>query len=149
MRIRKYCTHCKDFKVFDNDICETCINGFVFTDIYEIPNDILLKQQSRFLKQRSNKIRSEFGTYNMFFGGFNFLSSNIPSKNPKNEILEGDAGVLYIEKEMDNEKYKEYFEIKEELDLYKDIKRNDKCLCGSNKKYKKCHFEFHDKLKNR
>jgi len=53
-------------------------------------------------------------------------------------LIESDAG-LKREEEIIKQKQEEIVkEMKEELDKFKNVGRNEICLCGSNKKYKKC-----------
>ena len=63
-----------------------------------------------------------------------------PGSNPI--IVESDAGQEAINKIIEEERIKEKERInnlKEEYNIfYKHLSRNDKCACGSGKKYKNC-----------
>lgn len=141
---RIWCKSCKDFKLHnshnDNYICKDCSNTYSSVLLSEIPNEKLEEQRKRYSKRKSEKL-------------FSFLD-DVYTSNPleslfderfDTEIIESDAGQKKIDdhkrKEIKGKKeklIKEREESEKEYEKYKYLNRNDICICGSGKKYKKC-----------
>jgi len=69
--------------------------------------------------------------------GFYATMGSIPSVERDLEIIESDGGYKAIE-ENRNKVLEEARVKREKAVAYKNLGRNDVCLCGSGKKYKKC-----------
>jgi|ERR1035437_742138 hypothetical protein len=142
---RWWCKKCKEWTLFNSfsSKCNECDSPAEDYMLSEIPREKILEQRERYSKKQREYFK------------------NLPSKllTPSNpfldlfkedwevgiEVIEDDAG----QKDLDNLKQKETMkQIEEEraeraklreLSLqYKGLSRNDICLCGSGKKYKKC-----------
>jgi hypothetical protein len=149
---RQWCRTCQDYtihntkKLFDKEwFCESCDTEYIKTDISEIPEEKLLEQRKRW----SEKNKRDFGNiYTSMILGTDLTSIfNSPLYNTgfETEIKEDDAGQNKINEELRREKELEYekqYRIRhEQLELkkkYKNLGRNDKCICGSDLKYKNC-----------
>lgn len=135
IKYRLFCKSCNDFTLFDtkdklsdDKYCDTCHNMHEPVSINSIPNEKIKKQQIR---------------YKNIIGGMylDLLSNNIGQHAQR--IIETDAGLNKEVKLKEIQRINEQEKIKEELEKYKHISRNDICLCGSNKKYKKCCLNKH------
>ncbi len=144
---RTWCKRCLDFKVhkwikidFSNAlICETCgseDNGY---SISEVPEDKLILQRERYKLQKGKKLLGILGIYKD-------ATNNIFNEIPVPNIIECDAGQKQIDKR--NSKLREDHKSKlYELQIdfnenYSKLNRNDKCSCGSGKKFKQCHLIY-------
>lgn len=136
---RTYCKTCKDFTIHTADyICETCNTEFTSYFPSEVDNNLIEQQRKRYNKQRQEEVLGLYGAF-MQGRGIEAIVSE-----PKQKVIECDAG----QKEINNRKKEQREEAKrkaqEILDNYntnyKHLNRNDKCTCGSNKKYKQCHI---------
>ena len=130
--IRFWCSQCQDFTLH-LDTCTICGTQTETYKISEIPKEKLFKQQNRYLKQKQNSVRSL--VVESFFNTVNDeVGSNI-------QITECDAGMEKILEKRNAEYNKKENELEEERKKYSKQRRNDKCLCGSGKKYKNCHLK--------
>jgi hypothetical protein len=143
---RQWCKTCQDYKtyqpktLFEKEwLCDVCETPYTKTDISEIPQEKIEEQRKRW----TEKNKRDFGNiYTSMLLGFGLDAITSMSST---EIKEADAG----QREIDDE-YRKQLEItrqkqleirKEKLELkekYKNLGRNDICICGSGKKYKKC-----------
>jgi hypothetical protein len=135
---RIWCKSCNEFTLhgtgFEDKIttCNTCKTEYTEVYLRDIPKDKLLAQRERY------KARNDF------FDTFLSMAQQ-PSSLYKQEydtkIIESDAGLKSIREER-SKRYEEQIKLKklqEEEELkYKNVGRNDDCLCKSGKKYKKC-----------
>ena len=146
-KYRTYCKTCKDFTVHNSDyICETCETKFTSYFPNEISSDLVEQQRKRYTKQ---KLDDTLGLYGAFMQG-NGIQAMLDIEKVK--IVECDAG----QKEIDNKRKEQRKTVKrkgqEILDdyntNYKHLNRNDKCTCGSNKKFKQCHLLYFRKYLN-
>lgn len=160
---RKYCKNCNDYTIHDIvfvdefkhelyskvkfnedekhvDICD-CGYQYQPTQLSEIEDEKIKKQRSRYKRQSQEQFAKAYGMY------INFTLTTTPSlgletKNTS-KIIEDDAG-LKEEREQEMRKEEEIKRNKEVvLEKYKNVGRNDKCLCGSGLKYKNCCLKVH------
>lgn len=155
-KYRHWCQKCNDWKIFDEEntfkedkklTCSECGTEHQKTLLSDIPEDKLLEQRLRYKAQQKkdlNDIYSEF-----LMGGYNRnplaeLFMETPSSF-NTRIVEADAGQKYIDEEkrrIEAEERMKRYEERQKLLIwkaqYKNVNRNDVCICGSGKKYKKC-----------
>ena len=145
---RTWCKRCLDFtlhlwtKIDDSKtlICKDCKqeeNGYSFN---EVPEEKLLEQRERYKKSKFSQLEK---ITNMYLNSNSSLFNDM-MKEPGNDIkiIECDAGQKYI----DNKRHEAYEKAKQERNEmindynqnYSKLNRNDKCSCGSNKKFKVC-----------
>lgn len=153
---RHWCTKCNEWTIFEEKggfredkviTCKTCGLEHQKVKLSEIPEEKLKEQRDRWkLQQRrdTNDIYLKFVT-----GGFNRnplmdMLTETPTEFEE-RIVEADAGQKSIDEAKREreakERQKKYEERQKKLEWkrqYKGLGRNDKCICGSGKKYKKC-----------
>lgn len=138
---RTYCKTCKDFTIHTADlICQTCSTESTSYFPSEVDSNLIEQQRNRYNNQ---KLQNLGGLYGAFLGGYG-IHALMELDNLSERIIECDAG----QKEIDNRKKEQREEAKrkgqEILDdyntNYKHLNRNDKCTCGSGKKFKQCHL---------
>lgn len=142
---RTYCKTCKDFTLHKTSICEECETEFTPYYLHEVDEGKVMKQRQRYKESQRRKFNDMFQWVN----GYGLQNIMEESFNPfiQKNIIECDAG----QKEIDENKKKERERLREikkqELveynEIYKPIGRNDKCPCGSDKKYKQCHLKYY------
>lgn len=153
---RKWCKKCNAFELhstkwnegsnstFQCVVCDTEYSNILLKDI---PEDKLIEQRKRY---SDAKRLTDEKYLNMFLqGGYGGLGGNpledLFREDIEPEIRESDAG----QKHIDDEKRKEQEAVRairreqraKDLELvakYTKLGRNDICICGSGKKYKKC-----------
>lgn len=140
---RTYCKTCDNFTIHSSEyICETCNTEFTSYFPSEVKEELILEQRERYRRQRTNKTSSLYQKFLLGTGIQGIME--LEDKFSQTAIIECDAG----QKEID-EKKKQLIEqekqriqlIKEEYETnYKQLGRNDKCSCGSGKKFKRCHL---------
>jgi len=147
---RTWCSTCKDWELFERpwlnkDLeddekemsCEKCGTKLDrTTKIGDIPVEKLREQRVRYKAYK----KEEFARmYSMFAA----MASN-PNRNMfsetigETEIVENDAGQKHIDEEGARLRKEQIDKNKEEYSKYRHVGRNEKCPCGSEKKYKKC-----------
>ena len=146
---RTYCKTCKDFTIHTADyVCETCNTEFTSYFPSEVDSNLIEQQRQRFNAQENRKMGGLYIAFAMGFG----LEAMVNTNWKPAEIIECDAG----QKEIDNRKKEQREEVKRKVQEiqndydtnYKHLNRNDKCTCGSGKKFKQCHLiEFRKYLK--
>jgi len=121
----------------DKDNVLICKCGTQYTDIklVDIDKDKRYIQQQRFKKQRSENFRQITNIFGLI--GMNQYGL-FDTPNVGIQVVESDAGLEAIEAYERSEKRRIKDEEKAEVLRYKSVGRNDKCLCGSDLKYKKC-----------
>lgn len=142
---RTWCKNCQNFTIQkwqeNNDlVCENCSTVYTSYKPSEIPEDKLLAQRRRYIEQKRKKFHNLYGTYLNPLTSIFDTSREIGYQN----IEECDAG----QKAIDDKKIQLKAEVKKETEMiilnyqenYSKLNRNDKCSCGSNKKYKQCHL---------
>lgn len=145
---RVWCKYCKEFtlhlKPFGKSklSCNNCKLEYQEMRLGDIPSEKIIEQRARYIKSESEFASTLFGSYLNI--GVNVLDAMM-SETSDTEIIESDAG----QKEIDEISRKEREEVqrnrqenrikeKEQLEKFRNLRRNDKCLCGSKKKFKKC-----------
>ena len=143
---RLWCRTCSNWTLHDWWLkddgykCKDCETVHKPILLKEIPTEKILEQRKRY-KEKEKESMGSMGMY---------LLGPTPS-NPfsedwsKPEIIESDAGQKNIdkikaeeqEKKAEKRRLERQKQHKEAL-KYKNLGRNDICLCGSGKKYKKC-----------
>jgi len=149
---RIWCKTCNEFTLHffnknnENDesgyFCKDCKTKYSDILLKEIPNNKILEQRERYEKSKKEDFNNMLNGY--LNPNFSFLKEmkNMFSEPGSNiEIVESDAGQKLIDEkilEKRKEELKKYNEEREEAKKYKHLGRNEKCLCGSNLKYKNC-----------
>lgn len=125
MRFRTYCNKCKTFTIFDvNQICEKCKEKYTDVTVSKIPKKEVDRHEIRLKNARLEKV-NEVLCKVIGYGDFRIIECEFPKPAPPPS--------------------KEVQKIKPYLEL----SRNDKCACGSEKKYKNCCMKSVTKIKNR
>ncbi len=145
---RTWCKSCDDFtphRTFanDNSKCNRCDTVWSDITLDQIPHEKVLQQRERYMQKRGNPIQSLLRSFSEPTI-LDQLTGRAPAW-PDAEIDEYDAGMQDI-LDARNKKYadeiekrrKEKEELQKEYKLYVNLGRNDKCACGSGKKYKHC-----------
>lgn len=142
-RHRTYCKTCEEFTIHSGELfCESCDTRFTSYFPNEVDSILIDQQRKRYSKQRADDV---LGLYGKFIQG-NGVQAIIDSSDEyeRGKIIECDAGQKQIDDE--NKKQKEEFKRKGQEILddynnnYKHLNRNEKCSCGSEKKFKQCHL---------
>ena len=146
---RVWCKKCQDWELHSHVypnwkdwFCKVCSTKHEKVMLSEIPEEKIFEQRERYKKQKSisyNKVFDMLCNPSMYGIGGPF------SEEREVNITEADAGQKYIDAKH-NERIKEERrkireqkeKDREEVKKYKDLGRNDFCVCGSGKKYKKC-----------
>ena len=140
---RTYCKTCKDFTIHswtskDDLTCETCGTVETGYKISEVDENLIEQQRERYKKMRARKFG---GLYGAFMTG---VGLEAMMELDKLTIVECDAGQKEIDEKLKQIRLKRIEERKaiekDYNDNYKHLGRNDKCSCGSGKKFKKCHL---------
>lgn len=154
---RVWCKTCNEFELHkrvDNDsgsekelVCNEC--GTKYSDILltEIPIEKLEEQRKRW--KSKNRV-DYFKFLEVMQPGYHerkFMSDMFksPDESVETVIIESDAGQRAIDeynkekREKEAQKRKDAYEaLKKEYEPFRKLGRNDKCACGSGKKYKAC-----------
>lgn len=123
--------------------CTECDTEHQRVLLSNIPEEKIQEQRKRYLEQQRQNIRD---VYSEFLGGrSNPLFDLFAPVENKTRIVEGDAGQKFIDderKQKESEermkRYEEHQKLLQWKAQYKGLGRNDTCICGSGKKYKKC-----------
>ena len=144
---RIWCKTCNEFELHSKPdiyskklICDKCETEYSEIKLRDIPEEKLIEQRERYREQQGNAMNNLFGSY-LSIGLLQAFSETDYSP----EIEESDAGQNEIDeykRELAAEKWRQR-KIKEDENLklkkkFHNLGRNEKCLCGSGKKYKKC-----------
>ena len=152
---RTWCKRCENFtlhrwisidssKALCCKLCNTEENGYFIKDI---PEEKIIEQRKRYKGMKTSNFKKVIGMVDeMKNQHSHFMSEPGESFN----IIECDAG----QKRIDGLRTQKYYEKKKELQEKKDdyyqnyvhLQRNEKCSCGSGKKYKSCHLIEFQKL---
>lgn len=153
---RFWCHSCKEFTLHDiSNLCTICNTENTSYDTNDIPQDKLEAQRKRYSKAKVDKILNLATSYldpytnvlqSMMFEDIEYTKNHFP------DVIETDAGQIEIDKKNKKLRDEEFQKLKEERKArqleylqYKNLGRNDKCACGSDKKYKNCcltRFQF-------
>lgn len=134
---RTWCKSCEDWTIHSHEQkCNRCDTMFESYNLSDIPENKLEEQRVRYSLSRINSVKSIYVT--TLSMGHNF-------SNSKTVTVEDDAGQGKINEERKRQRQAikdKISEISAEHEPYSKINRNDKCLCGSGKKYKQCHLLY-------
>lgn len=134
---RHWCKNCQDWTLFGYQFegkhwtCKNCFTPQQKTTFREIPQEKIDEQQARYKEQRINTTNSVFGILSDAFSGYRTSLQEV-------QIIEHDAGFEDMQQRIRDERLKVQKEREELRVKYKDLGRNDLCICGSGLKYKKC-----------
>lgn len=142
---RLYCKECGTYRLhnfIDEEKnlyeCRYCNHIHVPEKLSIIPQEEQIAQRRRYKEANFNDIMSLFAQPRYSIFGPEFWEES----DSNAIIIESDAGqkeIDRINREEARKEYEEYKAAKEEYDVfYKHLNRNDKCACGSGKKYKNC-----------
>lgn len=142
---RTYCKTCENFTIHswadkENLICNICDTKETGYNIKDVNPDLILLQRERYNRQKMNQLKRVYGTFTKGLG----IQALMDLDKISQDVIEDDAGQIQIDNFRRQRKLKEQQE-KQELYIdyvtnYKHLNRNDKCSCGSGKKYKHCHL---------
>lgn len=153
---RLWCKTCNDWELFEQQypnpkewFCRKCESVHEKTLLSEIPEEKLIEQRKRYVEWNHRAMGKFMGEFMMSQEERNLREFvhmfSPPGSDWETEIIESDAGQHAIddeEKRKRDEKRQKYLEEKEAAKQhvlkYKGANRNDKCPCGSGKKFKKC-----------
>lgn len=147
---RQWCKTCNEFELhiekefLKKDLaCMECKTEYTDIKLKDIPLEKRKEQRKRYNNSKDTGLSILFGSY-LGSAGYPF-SGMFDEPGSNDEIRESDAGQRaideYDKKQRDIAYEKRRIRRKEEVELKKSfhkLGRNDKCLCGSDKKYKKC-----------
>mgnify|MGYP001769338560 CR=1 FL=1 len=161
---RVWCKECNDFSLHRRDkenkenlVCMSC--GTVYTEVLlkDIPEEKILEQRQRYKRYQEDRLMDVYREMGLSSGErsikefLHMMSS--PGDYDKDEIIESDAGQKLIDQQEREERNKKYEEWKIEQEKnselkkqYKNLGRNDLCLCGSGKKFKHCCWDKLQKI---
>lgn len=157
--LRTYCKTCKDF-VFhiekirfpDKDaqqqddltmkqtvyyVHEECGTEFTPYTLSEVDDEKIKQQRQRYKEFRRSNFRKTLNLFAVMGLGF-----NMPDLK-EGKYFESDAGLQLVEERLREAIRKKKEEQQAELLKFKDVGRNERCLCGSGKKYKHCCLQVH------
>jgi uncharacterized protein YchJ len=147
-KYRTYCKTCQNFTIHSwkskedihCDACDTKDTGYI---INEIDPQLIEEQRKRYQRYKLEGLNS---IYSKFIKGYG-LQGIMELDNIRQDIQECDAGQINIDKQKKALKEAEEMEYQQEVQWFKNnfklLGRNDKCGCGSGKKYKQCHLLYY------
>lgn len=145
---RLWCSNCQDYKIHERtNVNEktvyTCECGCELSDVSlkDIPQEKVLEQRERFKRKRKCDFSKTLTNYLLpkYDNFFSEVTINT-------EVIESDAGLIAIEKAEREKQEQLRTNAVERILKYKGLQRNDICICGSDKKYKKCCLIENEKL---
>lgn len=147
-RYRTYCKTCKVFTIHnwsgDSLLCNNCDTKESGYKLSEVDSGLILAQRERYNQQKMKEVS---GLYGAFMAGVG-IQALMDLGDVDRGIIECDAGQKQIDEDnrlKSTERRKQKEELLEEYSTFNHLNRNDKCSCGSGKKYKKCHLEYFKK----
>lgn len=142
---RLWCVSCQDWKLFDKEIgeehpyhcnqCKTPLNEDVV--LGDIPKEKILEQRKRYAESKRREFYSMMNMFQTMVESTGFMGG-IESR----EIVEDDAGQKFIDEERIRIEREEREALGLEQAKYAKVERNEKCPCGSGKKFKHCHISI-------
>ena len=142
---RNWCKTCNNFTIHSYPVLGstdlTCKCGTVWTTVTvgEIPKEKILEQRKRYKADRSERFRKTY-SYLTLMG---MLGGGIDSTTIGMNVQETDAGLVEAEAIDKARREARDKAVREELDRFSKLGRNEPCLCGSELKYKKCCYAKH------
>lgn len=157
---RIWCKTCNEFELHATEtifgkewFCNKCATEYIDGILYsEIPEEKLIAQRVRY-KEKQRKDMGDVYSQFIMGGGLSGMFDTFSEVGSNTEIYESDAGQIQIDKAMKLKRDEAYE--KRRIQRVKDLElkqsfhklgRNDKCLCGSEKKYKKCCYQKIQKI---
>ena len=150
-KIRTYCKSCEEFKIHDQvqslgeDLklsCSTCNTIGTPYKWEDLDYDKIQDQRIRYKRSQTQAIGRTMNT---------FLSFGMAMELDELRLVEDDAGQKDIDEQLKQDRLKAIEERRVEVEhfneTYKPLGRNDKCACGSGKKYKQCHLPIFQERK--
>lgn len=146
---RTWCRKCADWTIHhevgkfgeEHMACDNCETVFTTINTSEIPVEKVLEQRKRYSERKSEDFRKLMmmgmsGSFGSGWGG----NVNITEEDAGQKAIDDERAA---ERKRQEEEYKENRRMLTELynDHYRKLGRNDKCACGSGKKYKQCCIE--------
>jgi len=152
---RTWCKQCQDWELHyrkiggeeNNLICKECGCIYTSVSVSEIPREKVIEQRERYTAKEKSGFEKMFSGY-LFQSRESQMMDMFREPGYNTEISECDAGQKSIDdkrKELREIDWAERKRVMEELRVeklkYAHLGRNDKCACGSGKKYKNCHLQ--------
>lgn len=147
---RLWCKTCNEYTLHLRDwnnpkhTCKECKSVFIETPLFEIPEQKRIEQNERWKKANSTAAKDVY-LKTLLFGGALAATNMFGEVGSDFEIHECDAGVMDVQRMEREERIKQSIERdnirkqqRTEAARYTKLGRNDICICGSGKKYKKC-----------
>ncbi len=157
---RQWCKKCQSCELFEEKglfakkenpgeshwSCIECGTKFEPYKLSEVPKEKIKEQRERYKVWKKEQFEKMFGSY-LDFGrsNRNFINDMFSAPGSRTHVTEADAGQKYIDDQIKKEREAEYEKrraakeaLEKEYEAYRKSGRNDKCLCGSGKKYKHC-----------
>lgn len=140
---RTYCKTCEDFTIHNwkdketltCDKCDSVNDGYI---VSEVKPELIQQQRLRYKEQNRRKITNMLSYVTSMGNGIGVQADN---------IIECDAGQKQIDEAEQEKRKLEREKLLQEIQFYQDnfklLGRNDKCSCGSGKKYKQCHLIYY------
>jgi len=131
---RTWCKCCQDYTLFAETaskqaICKTCETHYEEYTLESVPSNKVTEQRARYAEYK----RQEFQEIMAMLQSGGNLANYMPSN-----IVEDDAGQNAIDAALRAEAEAKRAAELEYKSRFRGLGRNDKCQCGSGKKYKKC-----------
>lgn len=140
---RTWCKNCNKFTIHawhskTDLVCKICDIIFTSYKPSEVPKELLTEQRNRYKASRRLNLQKML-TQNIVY---DLLQDMDQAYKP--QIIECDAGQKQIDLR-DKEEIQKYRNFINSVKLdyaenYSKLNRNDKCACGSGKKFKVCHL---------
>jgi len=148
---RTYCKCCSNFTIHSWNVqkeleCDTCNAIYTPYKPSEVKPELIKQQRDRY---KQKKTKDTLGIYGAFMTGFGMEAIMGMGDFYSQNIVECDAGQDEIDrhdKQVREEAKKEAQKILNDYNInYKKLGRNDKCSCGSGRKFKQCHLQHFNK----
>jgi uncharacterized protein YchJ len=157
---RTWCKQCQEFELFSSHLssdvlldengkeikritkteCETCGTEYVPYSLSEVPEEKIEAQRGRYKRHKKEEFMRILNVYaketqtNMLADMLREPGSELSDQR----ILEDDAGQIELDAQLKAEREAKRMAEIEFKERYRGVQRNEKCLCGSGLKYKKC-----------
>ncbi len=146
---RTWCKTCNDWTLhhhgFQSEVssCKICKTEWTEITLGEIPKEKVIEQRERYKDSKKKSVGVLGAYFRAAANNYEGLDMRPPGSDVK--ITEEDAGqellnekrVAMLDARMAEETEKQK-KLQQEYISFKSLGRNDICLCGSGKKYKKC-----------
>ena len=157
---RTWCKQCQEFELFSSHLtsdvlldengkevkkitrtqCENCGSEYVPYSLSEVPDEKIEAQRRRYKRHKGEEFARLLNIYSRETQA-NMLADMLRepgSELSEQRILEDDAGQIDLDDQLKAEREARRREEIEFKERYRGVQRNEKCLCGSGLKYKKC-----------